>query len=544
MAREAAPIVETVGVGADEDEGSDTLTAPDHLDAGTLFGGPGGGGWPRGAGPVPRLGDRARSLGWVRGVLLAIGVAYVAVRLQAVLRVHEVWGDMPDSAGYRVPGSSFGWERVSFTGGAQRPWTVPLVYALVPTDGVRAGLQVLVSIGAWATLAAVVARQLVRPWLRIAGVVLVLLISCSWGVISWDLAILSESLALSLAVLMVAAWIGHLGRPSWVTATAVVVTSALFLFTRVHHAPVIAAVAVAALVLAAGRSRPAAPPRAVRVATAASLTVLAAWGLALVGPQDQGYAARDRLETSLFAETFALNLRFHILADEPTTAWFLEHGMPRPVALEPYVRHDGIHEDAWETWPAFFDAFRRDRALVDWVEEHGRRTFTTYTIERSPDLARRFAGDLPALLVPAASSLGYAWPEPILPGPVAAVVAPQAGDATIAPVPLVLAGCVATVAIRRRLPPNRPLAVVGAVAAAVSVPALFLSWLGSPVEHTRHAVPFTVVLLVGLVLVLLAALDRAPGRSPRPAAHGSDPAEPVAFAPPAGGGLPSPLLRP
>ena len=117
--------------------------------------------------------------------------------------------------------------------------------------------------------------------------------------------------------------------------------------------------------------------------------------------------------------------------------------MPRPVDLEPHIRHDGIHEDAWETWPAFFDTFRRDRALVDWVEVHGRRTFTTYTLERSPDLARRFASDVPELLVPAASSLGYAWPEPILPDPVAAVVAPQAGDGTISPVPILLVGCIA-----------------------------------------------------------------------------------------------------
>ena len=87
-----------------------------------------------------------------------------------------------------------------------------------------------------------------------------LLISCSWVVISWDLAILSESLALSLAVLTMAAWIGHLGRPTWVTAAAVVATSTLFLFTRVHHAPVIAVVAVAAVALAVGRARPGARP--------------------------------------------------------------------------------------------------------------------------------------------------------------------------------------------------------------------------------------------------------------------------------------------
>ena len=88
----------------------------------------------------------------------------------------------------------------------------------------------------------------------------------------------------------------------------------------------------------------------------------------------------------------------------------------------------------------------------------------------------------------------------------------------------VAAGVLATalvVVVRRSLPPNELLAGVGAFLAFGSVPALFLAWLGSPVEYTRHAIPFLVLLPLGMLLVFLAAADEAPEpiEPPRPASE-------------------------
>jgi len=446
----------------------------------------------RGAlGPVP-----------LGAVLAIVGVVFVVLRARSALVVHQVWGDMPDSIGYRgTPGGPTA-GLVSLTGDAIRPWTVPALYAAVGSDAARAAAQVGASIVAWLALALVVARQVTRPALAAGAFVTLLVVACTWGVIVWDLAILAESLALSLGVGLVAAWVCHLARPSWLTAAMVVGLSTLWLFTRLQHLPVIAAAALAALVLALGPHR-----RAVGATTAVGLVALTAWGFAVLGPQDRAYAARDGHDVSLFGETFALNLRFVILPDAEATRWFRDRGMPDPVGLEAHPRADTIHVDAWETWPDFFSRYRADADLRSWVESDGRRAFTEWTVANGPGLAMRFGSEVDEVLVPPASSLGYAFPEPILPGPVAALVAPEAGSGRVPFVVLLVLVIGAGLTARRRVRGSRPLLGVGAATLALSGAGLFLAWLGSPVEYARHAVPFSVLLPVGALLVLLAMWD-------------------------------------
>ena len=444
-------------------------------------------------------------------MLVVLGIVYVVLRARAVLVVHEVWGDMPDSAGYRPVGGGASVDLVDPTGGAIRPWTVPTLYAALGTDGARAAAQVVVSIAAWLGLALVVARTIVRPVVALLGAVALLTVSCTWGVVVWDLAILAESFALSFAVALVAAWIAHLARPSWLTAAAVVGFSTLWLFTRLQHLPIVALTASAALVLVAGRP----VRRSVAALTAIGLVLVTAWGVAILGPQDRGYEARDGHGVSLFGETFALNLRFVILPDPEATQWFRDRGMPEPDELVARPRVATIHDDAWETWPDFFARYRADAELRAWVETEGRRAFTEWTVANAGSLAVRFGSEVDEVLVPPASTLGYAFPEPILPPPIAAWVAPQAGEGRPPFVVLVALAAGVSVVVRRRLPANRPVLVVGAAVVTASVAGLFLAWLGSPVEYTRHAVPFGPVLGVGALLVLLAVWDDPPGRQDR-----------------------------
>lgn len=434
-----------------------------------------------------------------------VGAVYVVLRARSVLVVGEVWGDMPDSAGYRAVAGGPPADLVSPTGGAIRPWTVPALYAALGSDGARAAAQVVVSIAAWLGLAAVVGRTVVRPVLALAGVVALLTISCTWGVIVWDLAILAESFALSFAVALLAAWIAHLARPTWATAAAVVGLSTLWLFTRLQHLPAVALTALAALVLVAGRPA----RRSIAAATAIGLVAVTAWGVAVLGPQDRGYEARDGHGVSLFGETFALNLRFVILPDEEATRWFRARGMPEPDGLVAHPREGTIHVDAWDTWPEFFARYRADAELRAWVETAGRQAFTEWTVAHAGTLALRFGSEVDEVLVPPASTLGYAFPEAILPPPVAAWVAPEAGLGRPPLVVLVALAVGASLVARWRRPTNGPVLAVGAAAVAASVAGLFLAWLGSPVEYTRHAVPFSTVLVVGALLVLLAVWDDA-----------------------------------
>jgi hypothetical protein len=328
-------------------------------------------------------------------------------------------------------------------------------------------------------------------------------------VIVWDLAIASESFTLSLSVALLAVWLVHLRSPTWGSAVAVVVVSMLWVFARVQHVPVLALTALVAVVVVRRPST-----RVIAAATAAGLVAVSVWAAVTVGPQDRSYAERDGLGVSLFGETFALNLRFTILADPEATAWFVDHGMPEPIGLEPYVREGTIHVDAWESWPDFFARYRADERLRAWVETDGRSVFSAYVLTNAPELAGRFGAEVDEIVVPPASSLGYAFPAPILPEPVAAVVSPAAGQSPVSPVVVLALAAVAVVAVRRRWPPNRLLAGVGAFVAVASVPARFLAWLGSPVEYTRHAVPFVILLPLGLLLLVAAACDEVAAPTP------------------------------
>jgi hypothetical protein len=84
--------------------------------------------------------------------------------------------------------------------------------------------------------------------------------------------------------------------------------------------------------------------------------------------------------------------------------------------------------------------------------------------------------------------------------------------------------------LRRRRPVPRPLLGVAAGAALLAVLGLYLTWLASPMEVPRHAIPCTVVLPLMLVYGSLLFADAAVA----PPARHEDRDAPRAAAPPGG----------
>ena len=160
-----------------------------------------------------------------------LALAHLAVRAAAV------WGRtparFPDTAGYLVFDP--------FTP-SSRLWPVTLAYWLVRNDAARVVLQVIAGTVAWAWLAAVLSRES-----RFPGTVRIvtLLLGVVPQVSRYDLAVLSESLSVSLGVALVAATVDLARRPrpgarwAW---TAVFVT---FAMARQQHLPLLFVAALA-----------------------------------------------------------------------------------------------------------------------------------------------------------------------------------------------------------------------------------------------------------------------------------------------------------
>ncbi len=107
----------------------------------------------------------------------------------------HVYDSYPDSHTY-LP--------ISFLGHAVRLWTIPLLYFFGGTSAGRVGLQIVIGVACWIALAVQVGRVLQVRIIRLVAQALILLISLCAPVLQWNRIILSESLSISLAVLLLA----------------------------------------------------------------------------------------------------------------------------------------------------------------------------------------------------------------------------------------------------------------------------------------------------------------------------------------------------
>jgi len=93
-------------------------------------------------------------------------------------------------------------------------------------------LQTVISIFSWGILALILARQFSSPGLKSFAFILVLFISLGYYVLIWDTVVLTESLSLSLMVLIMAGWLWLLESWHWYKALLLVLISIAWAFTR------------------------------------------------------------------------------------------------------------------------------------------------------------------------------------------------------------------------------------------------------------------------------------------------------------------------
>lgn len=205
----------------------------------------------------------------------------------------------PDSEGYQI---------LQLIGSNDRFWAVPFVFTLVSSDEIRVLVHIVIGALAWVWLAYVLARDSRYPT---AIRLLTLAVGLSPQVVRYDLAILSESLGISFAVMTVAASISVMRSRTFVFQLLWVTTTTLCVMTRPTHLIIVAVLLVSMLALSALRRQP-----LIRPSTLVMLT-LALWG---------GIQLSGNSPTSIL--NFYTVLAERVMPDDERYAWFVAKGMP------------------------------------------------------------------------------------------------------------------------------------------------------------------------------------------------------------------------
>lgn len=419
-------------------------------------------------------------------------LVYLLLQVLAVVAISPVrW---PDSISY---------DQLSLTGADLRLPTVPLLYWILSSDALRVWAQVLLAAIAWWALATTAAALIRDRWVRI-GLRLVLLgLGLVSAIVNWNTTILSESIAISLTALLVAALIRFRERLDVGTAALLLVVLLFWTFARQPHVLMCALIALA-FVIATLRSR---SHRSV-----CALVAVGAIAISLAGAVEL-----HRNQTISRRNTGAV-LQMTILPNEAWTRWFIGQGMPYSPEI---ARYAGVR----------FSYQKHDRTYAEWVawiNAHGTSTYATFMLTHLGYTLVKplpfFLGETPSDTRPSGGAL-QPNATPSMLSPIVAYgrsrfVLPSVVDQTlfdqgkVGVLVLLTLGSVALVVVGwRRTGPDRRL-LVPVLVALSAIPQGYLTWLagGDAVgELDRLSMIAAVCARIGLWITFAVALDAVLG---------------------------------
>lgn len=420
----------------------------------------------------------------ISGVLVA---AFVVLRLVATIgRPTVVFNDTASYFDFRV------WGAVRFP-------VVTAFYAIVGDHRAIADVQSVTGALAWAVAALVAASVLDRRWVRGAFLALVLLLGLTAPVTRVDNALLSESVAISLTVVLVACVLRYACRPTRAMAIAVLAVGVTWALARQNHSFLLVVGAVVLAALGAGRA-----DRRLAWPLAAGLLLVAAVGVVLASStsQIQEYNSGQILVR-------------RVLQDDAREQWFLDHGMPDngdELIVPPYENRFG--DPAVE--------LQEDPVFGPWLRDDFPRRYLRYLVTHPAYTFGTPFGAEGALVPFAVGTTGYGNARQVLPGADQSVFWPQtAGDRRLAgDVALVILGLGVAAAFRGR-PGRRALAGVGGVLLVAAANVVFVTHTAGW-EYERLLVPTGVAVrfaLVWLLATVVGGVSAAPPASAGPASR-------------------------
>jgi hypothetical protein len=391
-------------------------------------------------------------------------IAFAAARLASTWQLGPVY--YPDTASY-------------FTLGGVRLPTVPLVWKLLGSDQLRVLGQIELAVASWGLLALAVAKSVKRRWLSLGGAAAVLLLGLTVHVTQWDRIMLSESISISLSVLLLAAVLQLVRRPGrWIAVATVCVLVAWCLCRQVNVLLLIALLPFALVVLAWRLDRRQA------AAGGAVLLAIAAIGFAMVAHDHQIWR---------FNAFYIVS--FRVLPSHSDTRFFEGRGLPVTPLMRRATQSETQKRSECEYSPTCPPlGFDLDPRLARWI----RRSF------RSTDLA--FLVDHPAQAVadPLANTdtilkqpLSYAGAREIVPAP--------RDDELVFALLVVAALSYAAALVRTGF---RPADLVPLGGIGTGLVWYELTWNLSATELPRLVEPVAVIVALSSVILTVTALDR------------------------------------
>lgn len=414
------------------------------------------------------------------------------------------WYDSWGYAALDIPGYP---AVLDLLGNAPRPWPVPMFYAIASNDQTRVGLQVLCSSLAWSGLIAVAGRKMRSPIgvAVLAGAIS--LLSFSEQARGWDAMILSESLTITLSVLLVIGVLRFLDRPMIGRAIAAGAVAGILVTIRPALIPTCLLLVAASLWMIRGG------PRRPIAAGLIVFAVFMTYAAATHGAQQRAFLAFERdfrgrqVVSTQEDETWMSLLYSRYLLDADMRGWLRDKGAP-PLerGMVPMEGADNL-----VNWNSFLVTYFSSERWQQWYRDNGGpRLFVTVPLETPVTHLRLFLEAAPFVL-------WSGWGEPPsfggspLSGPPTPSIHTFFTRVGVTPLDLAVLALVVLV-LRLFVPPRRPPSLVGRVGAATTLGAAVATlsaWLLTGTDLIRHAVPGPIMLRVGLVLLAAEAVDRA-----------------------------------
>jgi len=416
-----------------------------------------------------------------RYVMVGATLVYLSLQFAGHLQVRQaVW--LPDSIDYIFPATNYNWNEPGLWTHT-KPWGAAVLYKLTGSSlATIDAVQTFLSALAWLILAWVFSRVIRQGWLRVVSFALILGFSLAPSVQMWNQIIQSESLSISLMVLIVAVWMSLLQSWRWGKFLVLIILFGWWIGTRETN--VYLSLMIAGILVLVGLLY-----KRGRFYWALSAILV---GFCMVNMQISEVPTIPRW---LYPLTNTILNR--ILPDEEFTSYFAARGMP--------VSQDLLSLSGGLANSEYFAIFNNQALndMEDWLYRKGKNTYIRFLIDHpvytltSPWLHIR------EMLV-ATEFYTYA-PRPALP-PLA-----WALENFIFLHPLWLLGLLAfvtTIAVlRSKLWKERSSWLV-IIFLALFFPHFYLVWHGDAAEIGRHAIQASVQLRLALWLSLLLALDK------------------------------------
>lgn len=420
------------------------------------------------------LADVSKSQKMFWSFSFAVLLAYILFRIYSYLQLSDPYTTADSVAYVGFPSWDEMFSRSNFWSGS-RPFVVPFIGTLVGRNLVYfVWVQTAISIFCWSFLAYSLAARFPATVIKVVTLVGVLAFSLGRNILVWDWSIMSESLSLSLIVLLLGLFVRIVNAFSWGKAALVVLVAFLWAFVRDANAWLVLLVSI--LVLAASVAR----------------RLDWKW-LFLSGALALVFVLNSISVNSAPVPRWAYPLMHAIIVDifpnEDAVGYFVERGMP--------------YSEAMSRWPAAFpiNLNLSQEADLDgfyhWTSEEGRSVYLGYLLSTLPS----------SLLVPISAEhfpvrIGtefnrpYAY-EPPLSMPIEHVFYFDlwSGFSRLALAVLLLFAL-------WRAWAGDTVAVVAFASVVLSYPYAFLAWYGDGLSRARHLLPAEVLLRLGCLLLV------------------------------------------